>query len=71
MSISRPFFNTSNKRSMPLFTPVISEEEFKTLHWTRQLEIKPLRSQYRREWPTGDFDIYIDNFDTDNDKETT
>jgi hypothetical protein len=71
MSISRPFFNTSNKRSMPLFTPVVSEEEYKQLHWSKQLELRPLRDQYRRQWPTGDFDIYIDMYDTEEPKDET
>jgi hypothetical protein len=74
MSRSNPFFNTSTSQAMPLFTPVISEAEYKTLHWEKQLEIRPLRDQ-RRYMPNsgGDFDTYIDMFDDNEiiEKETT
>jgi hypothetical protein len=61
MSTSR-FFNPSAPRRYPK-NEVVSEEVYKTLHWTRQLELRPLRSQTRREWPEGDFNTLIDMFD--------
>lgn len=63
MSLSRPFFNTAAKPSRPLYEPVISEEDYRQLHWSEQLELRPLGSRPRRDWPEGDFNTRIDNWD--------
>lgn len=61
MSRSTPFFNTKAggyRKSSP-----DTGSDFKYLHWSRQLELRPLRDQPRRIYEQGDFDTYIDMFD--------
>jgi hypothetical protein len=66
MSISRPqpFFNAKAPDRFPK-SEVIDDRAYKNLHWTEQLALRPLGSRYRREYPQGDYDIRIDNFDTE------
>lgn len=62
MSISRPFFN-ANLPKAKSFQP-LDDKEFKKLHWTRQLELRPLRTQKRWAYNTdGDYNSLIDNWD--------
>lgn len=42
----------------------LTDEQYKQLHWTEQLQLRPLREQKR--WQNNkdvDYDNYIDNFD--------
>lgn len=54
-----PTFSPSVKRRME------AQAEYETLHWTEQLKRKPLRTRRRFDYPTGDYDTRIDNWDTE------
>jgi hypothetical protein len=43
--------------------------DFLALHWTEQLKLRPLGEQKRWEYPEGDRNNRLDNWDTDNEKE--
>lgn len=73
MSFSKPFFNSKpGGRKLP-YPDEISETEYRSLHWTQQLLIRPLGSRTRRVYEQGDFDTRIDMFDDNEivDKEIT
>lgn len=71
LSRSKPFFGTKpSHRARPLFDSGISDEDFKKLHWSKQLELRPLGS--RKRWVNDaniDFDNLTDNWDIDPDRE--
>lgn len=41
----------------------IEDRQYKELHWTKQLEIRPLGSRTRKTYEQGDFDNRLDNWD--------
>lgn len=66
MSLSRQYSTTKRanyKRQYDNLT-IVDDKAFLELHWTEQLRLRPLRTQYRRSYNRdGDFDNLIDNFD--------
>jgi hypothetical protein len=73
MSLSNQF-NSPRARYKPRKSWLDIQRE-KALHWTKYLELNPLRDQPRRVYEQGDYDTRIDNWDADDDdnliKETT
>jgi hypothetical protein len=65
MSFSQPFFNTRSSKART--SSFITDNDYKHLHWTEQLKLRPLGTRERKQWPQGDFDIRTDNWDDDND----
>lgn len=58
-----PFFNTTAraKKRKDWF-----DTDYKQMHWTKQLALKPLRDKVRKEYAQGDNDNRTDNWDVDN-----
>lgn len=63
MSRSGPFFNSTAPRRYPK-VEIIDDKAYAQLHWTKQLELRPLGTRTRREWPEGDFNTQIDMWDS-------
>jgi hypothetical protein len=63
MSLSKPFFNSRPSGQHYQKLPFMTDAEFKALHWTEQLRLRPLRDQKRYVRETGDFDTRNDNWD--------
>jgi hypothetical protein len=40
--------------------PAIEDLQYRELHWTEQLQIRPLRLQVRKEYEQGDSSMYFD-----------
>jgi hypothetical protein len=66
MSLSKPFFNDRPAHYKRSYQAYDDDAEFKALHWTKQLELRPLgsrtRYQYNRD---GDYDNRLDNWDSE------
>lgn len=69
--MSQPFFNSRPGKVRT--STFITDNDYKQLHWTRQLELRPLGDRQRRVYEQGDFDTRIDmaDEDFDNVKEIT
>lgn len=73
MSRSTPFFNpTAPKRYAKV--EIVDDKAYAQLHWTDQLQLRPLRDRKRYEWPEGDRNTRLDHWEApedydNNDKE--
>jgi hypothetical protein len=61
MSLSQPTRRANYRRNK--YVDYMDDSEYLALHWTKQLELRPLRNQPHRTYEQGDFDTYIDMFD--------
>lgn len=73
MSLSKPFFGSKYTYKPKQIVPYMSNAEYNALHWTRQLELRPLGTRKRWENAEGDFNTSIDMWDDNEilDKEIT
>lgn len=69
LSRSQPFFNSRHGRSRVVSTDYMTDEQYKRLHWTEQLRLRPLRDRKAFVKGDGDYDNRLDNFDTDESRE--
>lgn len=67
MSLSKPFFNTASGKSRRnighKFSDIVTDEEYRRMHWTRQLEVQRKYDHPYEKGDPGDYDNRIDNWD--------
>lgn len=75
MSFSKPFYPSgrANYRKRQI-TGYDDDKAYEALHWTKQLELRPLRNRQRYEYAEGDRNTRLDqdwDENTNEHKETT